>query len=269
MAIKITSSDNKIIKHIRQLSKRKFREKNKEYIIEGIRSIKDAIKYEEEIKHILYSNKINNVQYGEELLNDILSGKLNAYEVDEKIFKSLSDTENTQGIMAVMAMKNHDINSFIKGDGLYVILDRIQDPGNLGTIIRTADSAGFNGVILTKGCVDVYNPKVIRSTMGSIFNIPIIQGTYEKDLIEVLHKEKINIVCTSLDTDKYYYDVDFSKNLAIVIGNEGNGVSDYILNKSNLLIKIPILGKAESLNASTASSIIIYESVRQRMTKLL
>ncbi|MCT4594100.1 MAG: RNA methyltransferase [Anaeromicrobium sp.] len=269
MVIKITSSDNKIVKNTRQLNKRKSREKNKEYIIEGVRSVRDAIKYEEEIKYILYSNKINNVQQGEGLLEDVLSLGLKVYEVDEKIFNSLSDTENSQGIMAVIGMKKFDINEIIRPNGLYVVLDRIQDPGNLGTIIRTADSAGFHGVILTKGCVDIYNPKAIRSTMGSIFNIPIIQGFGEEDLIEVLHREKINIVCTSLDTDKYYYDVDFSKNVAIVIGNEGNGVSDYILNKSNLLIKIPILGKAESLNASTASSVIIYESVRQRMTKLL
>ena len=154
----------------------------------------------------------------------------------------------------------------IKHEEIILALDDIQDPGNLGTILRTADSVGLTQVLVSKGTADCYNPKVVRSTMGAIFRVNAIESN---DLIETLNEIKKNnfeIVSTDLKTEHNIYDIDY-KNIAIVIGNEANGVSEEILKISDKKIKIPMLGKTESLNASVATGIILYEYVRRKIKK--
>lgn len=151
-----------------------------------------------------------------------------------------------------------------KKDKFIIILDEIQDPGNMGTIIRTADAFGASGVVLTPNCVDIYNPKVVRSTMGSLFHIPIAQVEDKIQLIEELKNKHVKIYATSLESANYVYDIDFRRDFALVIGNESKGISQQILDLADNIVKIPIMGNAESLNAAIASSIIMYETVRQR-----
>lgn len=148
-------------------------------------------------------------------------------------------------------------NSLKKETDFIVVLDRIQDPGNMGTIIRTADAAGAQSIILLKGCVDIYNPKVIRSTMGSIFDMNIV-NCVDEDL-DIIKNKGFNIVSSYLNTNNYYNSVDYGEKVALIIGNEGNGIKDEIIDKSDILVKIPIYGKAESLNAAMASGILMYE----------
>ncbi len=139
-----------------------------------------------------------------------------------------------------------------------MILDRIQDPGNMGTIIRTADSAGVEAIIALKGCVDIYNPKVIRSTMGSIFDMNIINASQD-ETVDMLKSLDFNIVSSYLNTDNFYDKIDYGSKVALVIGNEANGINEELVSKSDILVKIPIYGKAESLNAAISSAILMYE----------
>lgn len=163
----------------------------------------------------------------------------------------------------MLAVVNKNENCNIDKEADYVIaLDGIQDPGNLGTIIRTVDSANLKQIIVSKNTVDAYSPKVIRSTMGAIYRVNIIEVQDLEDVLKKLSNQGFDTVVTSLDTDNSIYDIDYSKKI-VVIGNEANGVSPNIMKMAKYKVKIPMLGKTESLNASVAAGIMIYEYVRQ------
>lgn len=260
----ITSSSNKIIKNIKLLHKKKDRWKARRFFIEGIRSVEQCIKAGSKIVHIVYSAELLN-QDGDSFLSDIENENYDIYKVPEKIFKGLSDTDNPQGILAVVEFNECLLEDVFKEENFFIILDRVKDPGNLGTIIRTADAFGANGVIVTSGCVDVYNPKTIRSTMGSIFQIPIVHMDDIIEVIDILKSKDINIISSSLDTDKYSYDIDFKSDCALVVGNEAKGISKGVIDASDELVKIPMTGRAESLNAAIASGVLMYEVLRQRV----
>jgi TrmH family RNA methyltransferase len=179
--------------------------------------------------------------------------------VSENIFKTLTDVSNPQGILAVIEKNKSKAIDF--SQDLFLILDNIQDPGNMGTILRTADSVALTQIIVSKSNADCYNPKVVRSTMGAIFRVNVIEVEDLKNIIKELQKHKIKVLATSLNTEHSIYDVDYKKS-AIVIGNEGNGVSEEILKLADNLIKIPMRGKTESLNAAVATGIILYNAVR-------
>lgn len=250
------SRENRLVKEAIKLKQRKFREKEGLFIIEGIRFIEEAIK-SKSIKYILYSSKVYETKGYEKILNS----DIEKYEISNEILKELSDTENPQGAVGIVYKKSWNLDD-IKND-LIVICDCIQDPGNLGTIIRTCDAAK-GAVVVVKGSVDVYNSKTLRSTMGSIFHIPVLFYEDFEILIKDLKKRGYSIFAGSLDADKYIYDVDFRKKSAIIVGNEANGILNEHLKYVDEKVKIPILGEAESLNASIAAGIIIYEFVRQR-----
>ena len=194
-----------------------------------------------------------------EFLETLKKKDIRVYKTTNKIFEDLTDTENTQGIIGVVKFKQRTLEENLTDDNRFVlILDRIQDPGNMGTIIRTADAAGVDAIIALKGCVDIYNPKVIRSTMGSIFDMNVIHATQEEAL-RVLKLKKFDIVSSYLDTNNYYNTVEYNYKTALVIGNEANGINEELVSKSDVLVKIPIYGKAESLNAAISSAILMYE----------
>lgn len=214
-------------------------------------------------------------------------------EVTENVFMQLTDVKTPQGVLAVIRKnvednvsdfedENENKNDALK-DGVnsrkidclskintgadYILaVDGVQDPGNLGTIIRTADSANLKQILVSKDTVDAYSPKVIRSTMGSIYRVKIVECENLADVLNELKKHKFQIVSTSLDTENSIYDIDYRKKV-VVIGNEGNGVSKEIQDLSDYKVKIPMLGKTESLNASVATGIMIYEYVRQMCSK--
>lgn len=258
----ITSKDNEIIKNIRKLKEKKYRDLSNSYIIEGIKLIKEAIVESKQIKQIIVCEEnINNGGIDQKLLYEI--AKYECIYVTKKIFSLISDVQNPQGIMAVIEKQNSEDNIDYKED-VIVVLDGIQDPGNLGTILRTIDSVGLKQVIVSKETADAYNPKVVRSTMGAIFRVNIIESDNLIETLKNLKKHKYKVMATSLETNNNIYDVDYNKKV-IVIGNEANGVSQEILDFADEKIKIPMLGKTESLNASVATGIILYEYVRQKI----
>lgn len=260
----ITSKDNEIIKHIKKLSDKKYRDQNNCYIIEGIKIVEEAIQEKVLIEKIIICEElINTLEISNDLMCEIT--KHDCIYVTEKIFKTLTQVMNPQGILAVINKNKEDAQ--IKYDeDIIVALDDIQDPGNLGTILRTVDSIGIKQIIVSKGTADVYNPKVVRSTMGAIFRVKIIETENLKETIEIIRKNGYQLLVTSLQTQNSVYDIDYNKKI-IVIGNEAKGVSPEIQNIADERIRIPMLGKTESLNASVATGIILYEYVRQKLSK--
>lgn len=258
----ITSKDNGNIKEIKKLKDKKYRLENKKFIIEGFRFLEEGLKSDFEIDKIIVREsslekfKLKFEIYLKELDENIIV-------LSDNLFKIIASTENSQGVLATIKMKAYNCSV---EDGMYVLVDKVQDPGNLGTIIRTAHSAGCKGVILTKDTVDLYNEKTLRSTMGSIFNLPIIMDdklTFTKELM----KQGFNLICSSLQTSLNFYDVDLTLNSIIAVGNEGNGISEEVLDMATTKVKIPMIGSTESLNVGIAASIMIYEGVRQGLTK--
>ncbi len=260
----ITSNQNPVIKEVKSLKQKKAREEKCLFFIEGIRFVEEAIKEKANIGKIFISDRLEQAKGGKEILSMAAAENYPVYSMQDKLFSELSDTENPQGILATVRYVHKKPEEVLEKGNFFIILDALQDPGNMGTIIRTADAAGVSGIFISKGCVDVYNPKVLRSTMGSIFHIPIGFSENLKDTMAALKEKGIKIYAAHLQGQANYFEVTMSQGSAVIIGNEANGISDEIANQADALVKIPMPGRAESLNASVAASLLMYEVVRQR-----
>lgn len=260
----ITSKDNEIIKNIKKLKDKKFRDQEHKYIIEGIKLIEEAIKELAKIDTIVVCEDcVKNEEIDSKLLYEV--AKYNCIYVSERIFSLITDVKNPQGILAVIE-KEAEQDQIDYNEDLIVVLDKVQDPGNLGTILRTVDSIGLKQIIVAEGSGDIFNPKVVRSTMGAIFRVKVNSSKDIQKTVAEIKKHKFKVVSTSLATDKSIYDIKYEKS-AIIIGNEANGVSKELQEASDELVKIPMLGNTESLNASVATGIVLYEYVRQKLGK--
>ncbi len=258
----ITSKENKLIKHIIKLKEKKYRKEYNEYIIEGVKIVEEAIQEKAKIKQIIISEEAINSELVQKHLKEDLT-KIEYIQVPESIFKLISEVERPQGVLAVIEKEENGENIDL-GQEIILALDDLQDPGNLGTIIRTLDSVGLKQILISKGTADPYNPKVIRSTMGAIFRVKIIECENLKETLKKLQNNNFKIMVTDLNTEKSIYDINLQKNV-IVIGNEANGVSEEIKNIADIRAIIPMFGKTESLNASIATGVILYEYVRQKI----
>lgn len=261
----ISSKDNETIKNIKKLKEKKYRDEAGCYIIEGIKLVKEAIEENAEIKYVVICEDCeDNVKLEQNLLYDI--AKNDCLYVTKKIFQSISDVTTPQGVLAVVEKKNAN-KQINYNEDIIIVLDGIQDPGNLGTILRTVDSADLKQIILSKNSADPYNPKVVRSTMGAIFRVNIIETEDIVNTLKEMKKHNFEVAVTSLETEESIYNIEY-KNKAIVIGNEANGVSKEVQEIADRKVKIPMLGKTESLNASVATGIMIYEYVRGKWKNL-
>lgn len=236
----ITSLDNKLVKKITSLAQKKYRDEFGEFFIEGMKLVEEATKYNQEIINILYCPEM--IEYKLDIP---------ALKVSKEIIHKITDTSTPQGIIAVCKIPKYEIEKKNK----LIYLDKVQDPGNVGTIIRTADAFGFDGVMLSKECADVYSPKVVRSTMGSLFHIPI----YQDVTVENIKNMENKIYSAVLDTNTFVNNTNICTPFVLVIGNEGKGISTEVRNITDEFIKIDMSGNAESLNASIAAGILMYE----------
>lgn len=254
----ITSTGNSQIKDVMNLIKKSgVRKERGLFVIEGIRMFveipKDRIVKIYASESFAYDNKEMLCDYRYEIVAD-------------NVFKMMSDTKTPQGILAVAKMLEYDIEDLFKKDKvpMLVVLENIQDPGNLGTIIRTAEGAGATGIIMSDKTVDIYNPKTIRSTMGSLFRMPFV---YSEDVVAAIHslkQQNIKVFAAHLEGRNYYYEEDMKVPMAVLIGNEGNGLTEELSKEADVRIKIPMEGKLESLNAAVSTAVILYEAMRQR-----
>lgn len=256
----ITSPSNSTIKNIKSLLYKKYREEHGQYIVEGEKTVLEALVSDSTLDMIVFSETYNHYP----ILQAVNPG-IQCFRVKEQIFKQLSDTQSPQGVLAVVRQKKYDLQQAVRQNICFlVILDAIKDPGNLGTIIRTVDAAGGDGVVLINDCVDPYNPKAVRSTMGSILRVPIYRETKAENLLEIINRAGHHIAVSDLGgADVFTWRGGYDKT-ALVIGSESHGVSEEVRVRAHSLIRIPMMGGAESLNASVAAGILIYEIFRKR-----
>lgn len=258
MYIEIKSKDNERFKYVKSLLKKKHRNLEKKFIVEGHRIIKQALKVESEVETVMFTEEYLRSKDHEELLLKLSDAGVRIFKVARPLLDELSDTQHSQGIIAVVRAKEYILQSELPKARFVLVLDRIQDPGNMGTIIRTADAAGVDAVVMLKGCTDPYSSKVLRSTMGSIFNMKLLLADESEATLKLIRQSGFELVSSMIETDTYYDEIEFKKKTALVIGNEGSGIEDWILKESDVHVKIPIYGSAESLNAAVAAGILMY-----------
>lgn len=267
----ITSANNQQMKQVSLLLKKSKERKNtKTFIVEGPRMVVEAPV--ESLKAVYVSEAYENNAANKAVLSElkVKCEKANAiYEVvADHIFKSVSDTQTPQGIMAVVAMPEYSMEQLLDGDNTHLLLlESIQDPGNLGTMVRTGEGAGVTGIIMNKTTVDLFNPKTIRSTMGSIYRVPFYVTEDLSTTMKELQQQGISLYAAHLKGQHSYDEEDYTKACGFLIGNEGNGLSDEIANLADTYIKIPMEGQVESLNAAISATLLMYEANRQRRKK--
>lgn len=259
--IKISSKDNTFIKHINKLIKSaKYRRENHEFVAEGLRICYDACISGAVIKAVVFTKTAYEKHRG--ALDEIISVSEKQYEVSDVVFSSICDTQSPQGVLCVTkTLDKRTLFDKMEYSGKFLALDNIQDPSNLGTILRTAEAVGVSAVILSKDCCDIYSPKVVRGSMGAVFRLVyIIVDTIEGFLSE--HKG-INSFAAVVDNGaKPINSVSFSSPCIVCVGNEGNGLKESTVDACGECITIPMKGRAESLNASVAASIIMWEMLK-------
>ena len=256
----ITSASNQRVKNLVNLiQKAKARREQDVFITEGIKMFLEADM--DRIKEVYVSESFFEKGTAREKIEQC------NYEVlSDELFKKVSDTQTPQGILCVMRQYHYELDDlFQKENPLFLILEDIQDPGNLGTMMRTAEGAGVDGVIMTKATVDIYNPKTIRSTMGSIYRMPFMYTDDLPGVMKQLQEKKVTLYAAHLKGNSFYHELDFKGGTAFLIGNEGNGLKEETAQAADVYMKIPMQGQVESLNAAVASVILMYEAARQRM----
>jgi TrmH family RNA methyltransferase len=243
----IESSQNQTFKSLLKLQDKKFRNQNNVFLVEGKKQVCEIPK-NWNIKQFIVSKEFGHIKdFGDAII------------VSTRLFAKLCSTASPQGIVAVVEKKHYKIEKIIKENGIFVILENIQNPGNLGTIIRCADAFGIKAIFVSKESADIYSDKTVRSAMGSLFHLSVIDNVDIEELLYLMKKEKFTIFAASLKGNKYINDLKISNKSAFIIGNESTGIKQETEKSADVLFKIPMPGKAESLNAAVATSIIMYE----------
>lgn len=267
----ITSTSNQRIKELSQIQKKsKVRSREGVFVAEGIRMVRET-PYDRLVS--LYFSESFEKKYGREVLDAISGGDAKIREqirkkteiLSDPVFSYVSDTKTPQGVLAVVRQMEYTLEQMTEGVVPHLmILDNLQDPGNLGTIFRTAEAAGVTGIMMSRDCVDIYNPKTIRSTMGALYRMPFVYVEDLRETILSLKEKKIRSYAAHLDGKNTYDKEDYRKGTAFLIGNEGNGLRKEIAECADSWIRIPMCGQVESLNAAVAATVLMFEVSRQR-----
>ena len=254
----ISSKSNAQIKELILLQKRKkLREERGLFVVEGRRMTLEA---PSEALHSLYMTQgfFNKHQREIEAFNRPFT------LVSDEVFAYVSVTKTPQGILGLIKKNQYTLEDFFKTEYPFLlVLESVQDPGNLGTLFRSGEAAGVSGIIMNENCADIYGPKVVRSTMGSLYRLPFIQSENLEQDLNIIKKKGIFIYAGDLEGSKVYYEENYPKSMALLIGNEGQGLSEWIKKKADALVKIPMAGQAESLNAAVAAGILMFEVKKQ------
>ena len=271
----------KRLKELLKLKTKKGRREKERFLIEGLKFCQELLNSSFEAELVLYTLRFSKFQDGKKLLDDFVKKGVEVISVKEDIIKKLSDTVTPQGIVGIVKMKKLSLSldasaeksllKNTKSEGFIefvLAIDSIKEPGNLGTMIRTADAAGVFCVLLSEGCVELYNPKVLRSTMGSVFHLPIFENMNLEKAILYLKKRGFKIFAADVKEGKLYDQIDYLGKVCLIIGSEAQGISEKLLSLAFEKVKIPLYGKAESLNAAVACGIILYQIAKKRADKV-
>lgn len=266
----IASNQNSLIKLAASLKQKKYRDETGVFSVEGVRLVEEAIQADWEITACLVTKKALEQSRVQKIITQLEERHCRLAELSETLYAKITDTDQAQGIMAIVRKKEYFFKDWVTEERqpLIAVLDNVQDPGNVGALIRTADAAGCTAVIMTPGSADLFSPKTVRATMGSLFHLPVINKVSTAELVTHLSQFQIQLIATALTSAKPYYEVDLTGPTAIIFGNEGNGVSDELLHHAASRLFIPLYGKAESLNVAAAAAVIFYEIARQQRAAL-
>ena len=256
----ITSTSNVQMKEITALLKKsKERKEKKAFVIEGRKMFEEICQDKTKVIKAYFAESYVNAGYAEEAMKEV------PYEiVADSVFNSMAETVTPQGVLAIVRMPEYSLEDMISDAGTLVLLENLRDPGNLGTIIRTAEAAGVSGVILSKESVDIYNPKVIRSTMGAVYRVPFLYVDDFLALLQDLRARELRLLAAHLKGKKTFDKADYSGKVGILIGNEANGLSEEASELANEKVLIPMAGSVESLNAAVAAALLMYEAFRNK-----
>lgn len=262
----ITSPSNPKIKLIRKLRTKKFRDENQLFYIEGPRIISEALNENWKFDQVIYCMDLIKDDYSKQLLSNIIQAGFECYEVDKQVFESISIKSGPKGLAAILQPITYNIKTVLDQSGLWVGLDRIQDPGNLGSIMRTIDSVGGSGVILIDQCTDPFDITAIRASMGAIFSLKIVKTDHSL-FSNVLSGKGIPIIGTSDHAEKDYQAISYNKDMILLMGSEREGLSPSLIKDCETLVRIPMVGKSDSLNLAVATSVCLYEIFNQNRKK--
>ncbi len=260
--MELTGLQNPVVKAAAELKQKKYRTQNGLYLAEGLRTAEEAVAYKA-VETLFYVATDDDRTM--RLLEDAAMQNIKLVCVNENVMKKIADTETPQGIIAVCKMRQPKLENLLASGKMLLVLDRVGDPGNIGTMLRTADAAGIGGLVLLKGCADIYAPKTVRSSMGSLFHIPVLSGVSEQEFVSTAKKEGYDLLVTCLDGADNLYKADLSGRIAFVMGNEAGGVSETLLEKADKRVYIPMAGRAESLNVAMAAGIVMFEALRRKV----
>jgi TrmH family RNA methyltransferase len=263
----ITSRDNSSIKQLRSLSDAKHRKKEKAFLIEGLKMVEEALRDNLSVRMVVATPSLTQ-HHGKGVLKLAESKQKQILWISGRLMDSLAESKTPQPIMAIVDMKQHSEEGLLAHDaGLIVACWQLQDPGNLGTIIRTAEAAGAAGVVVVSPSVDPFNPKAVRASMGSILRLPIATVSDLPMFILKARKRSFQTVATALTGDSAPYDIDFLMPTVVILGQEGSGLPSEIMTEIDRQVRIPMVQTIESLNVATAAAVMLYEAVRQRMMR--
>jgi TrmH family RNA methyltransferase len=262
----ISSFSNSKIKFIKKLRSKKFRDASNLFYIEGPRIISEAFSNKWGINQVLFSKALIKDSYTLDLVDKLQKENIECLEVDKQIFESFSVKDGPKGVAAIVEQKTFNVQQICDNPGLWVALDRIQDPGNLGSILRTVDAVGGNGVILIDHCTDPFDISSIRGSMGSIFSLQIVK-TLSRTFIEYSKENHLTIIGTSDKANKDYQSVPYKLNTVLLMGSEREGLSKDLITVCDKLVCIPMVGRSDSLNLAVATSVCLYEIFNQNRKK--
>ena len=252
MISEITSLKNDWVKGAASLKVKKYRQREQLFLLEGKRAVDEARRSSWQIQAYFFT------KLPEEWTQEADAGDTPYYQVTEAVMEKITATEDPQGVAALVALKETPLKDFHPAKGLVLVLDKIRDPGNTGTLIRTADALGAAGVILLAETADLYNPKVVRSTMGSLFHLPVFTGVTQEELLNWCRKEQFTLWATALEGAKNVTETAWPQKTALVMGSEAEGVDPALLAQADTKIMIPMAGQAESLNVAIAGGILLF-----------
>ncbi len=264
MNMVITSRQNNLVKLVRGLREKRNRERDRLFVLEGVKIIYEALAAGVCPQMIILSERGEGHVLPPELLTRG-GDRCRIIRVNDEVMDYMSETETPQGIMAIMPIPDISLDDLkVESESLIVVIDRVQDPGNVGTIIRTADAFGAQAVLLTPGCADLYNGKTLRSTMGSVFHLPVVRDIDPSVITDFIEKKRVFMAVTSLDdTALPLCEVALKRPLCLILGSEARGVSPEFTRVAGVKLKIPMTGLAESLNVAVAAGIVLYEASSQ------
>lgn len=264
MTTKLTSAQNPKIKRACSFRERRCREEESRTILEGYRELSRALEFGMKIEECYFCPSMFLGSNEDKLLRNLESSGAELFEVTPELLTKMAYRDRPEGLVGIAVMRKHSLDDmpFVEG-GLYLVAESVEKPGNLGSMLRSADAAGASGVIICRKCTDIYNPNVIRASTGAIFAVPLAEANVG-ETFDWLGKNGVSIMAATPHSEKIFTDVDMKKSMAIVVGAEQYGLSEEWLSRAHDVVKIPMLGKIDSLNVALAASILLFEAARQR-----